>query len=142
MTIDMTVQYLNFIQCTRKPQISRSKTYQCNFQRRLYGSKVRSSGTATKSANVPHSLSWSRHQINKCTTVNIYGHGTNQHLSHGTKITDVVPRCSLIKFYPGHADQNNNVIQQSLIQFYPESGNQINKCTTVNIYGHGTNQQV
>ena len=85
MTIDMTVQYLNFIQCNKKAQISRSKTYQCNFQRRLYGSKVRSSGT-------------------------------------GTKITSVIP--------------------QSLIQFYPESGNQNNKCNTVNICEHGTNQQV
>ena len=79
-------QYLNFIQCNKKAQISRSKTYQCNFQQRLYGSKVRSSGTATK-------------------------------------ITNVVLRCSLIKFYP-------------------ESGNQNNMCNTVNICEHGTNQQV
>ena len=35
-----------------------------------------------------------------------------------------------------------NVPPQSLIQFYPESGYQNNKCNTVNIYGHGTNQQV
>ena len=45
---------------------------------------------------------WARYQNNKCTTVNIYG--------HGTKITYVIP--------------------QSLIQFYPESGIQNNKCST------------
>ena len=38
--------------------------------------------------------------------------------------------------------QSTHVIPQLLIQFYPESGIQNNKCTPVNIYGHGTNQQV
>ena len=60
---------------------------------------------------MPFALSY----VHECTAVTI--------LSHGNKITYVVPRCSLI-------------------QFYPESGIQNNKCNTVNICEHGTNQQV
>ena len=86
MTIDMTVQYLNFIQCNKKAQISRSK-------------------------DLPMQL----------------------------PATSVWFQSSIL----WHGNQNNTcVIPQSLIQFYPESGIQINKCTTVNIYEHGTNQQV